>query len=399
MMTDGVVRGVLALVTIATAALACDSPPKDNAVPVSVQDSAGIRIHTLGDIPSWDDPAHQWRLVLERKVATAGADLSAEPLIFDPEGLTRFPDGIIALLDGADLRLVVIHRTQDSVIARVAPRGQGPGEIWSTNAQIWADGDTAIGILDAGTRRVSYFALAGSFLHSRTVDFPGGGGMTAQRPGTGETFAWRYFRDPETGLLSDSVIRLNLAGPAAAVAPLRRDRRPRPPGESRPLFSGSGTFAPIGSGGVMVGTTDVAEFRYFTDAGALTAIVRVPLERRALTLEDERIAREEVGRFAPRLADNLGDHNLLWSRLEPLGDSLFALDQTSLTTPAGEPRIPRDTRVWRIFSVRGHYLGALVLPPGVGPPYWNDGERLMALQRDELGVATIVVYRLEPPER
>ncbi len=398
-MTDGVVRGAFALVGLAAACLACDGPPKDTAVPASVQDSAGIQIYTLGDIPSWDDPAHQWRLVLEREVATAGEDLSSEPMIFEPQGLSRFQDGTIAVLDGADLRLVVLHPVRDSVTARFAPSGQGPGEIWSANAQIWADGDTAIGILDAGTRRVSYFALAGTFLHSRTVDFPGGGGMTAQRPGTGETFAWRYFRDPETGLLSDSVIRLNLAGPAVAVAPLRRDRRPLPPGESRPLFSGSGTFAPIGSGGVMVGTTDVAEFRHFTDAGALTAIVRVPLERRALTLEDEQIVREEVAQFAPSLADNLGDHNVLWSRLEPLGDSLFALDQTSLTAPAGEPRIPRDTRVWRIFSVRGHYLGALVLPPGVGPPYWNDGEHLMALQRDELGVATIVVYRLEPPER
>src|SRR5690606_15618550 len=114
--------------------------------------------------------------------------------------------------------------------------------------------------------------------------------------------------------------------------------------------------APIGSGGVVVGRTDIPEFRLFSDSGELMTVIRLPFERRALTLEDERIVREEVARFAPSLADNLGEFNTLWSWLVPIGDSLFALDQTSLTAPAGERRIPVDTRVWRILSIRGHYL-------------------------------------------
>jgi hypothetical protein len=393
---DRVLRTVLAF-GIAGVLCGCDQRTFAPGVDVSIGDSAGITVFTTLEVPAWDEPALQWRLTVERAVATAGEDLSSTPMIFEPQGVTRFPDGTLVVLDGSDLRLVVVDPVRDSVTARFAPRGQGPGEVWSANAQIWPEDHTTLGILDMGNRRVTYFSLEGEFLRSNAVDAPGGGGMTTQRPGTGETFAWRYFRDPESGLLSDSVIRLDVSGPAVSVAALPRDRDPLPPGTTRPLFSGSGTFAPIGSGGVIVGRTDASEFRHYGDSAELMSVIRVPFERRALTLEDERIVREELASFAPRLADNLGEHAILWSRLEPLGDSLFALNQTSVTSPAGEARIPQNTRIWRIFSVRGRYLGALVLPTGAGPPYWNDGERLMAVQRDSLGVATIVVYRLEPP--
>src|SRR5690606_140806 len=97
------------------------------------------------------------------------------------------------------------------------------------------------------------------------------------------------------------------SGPAVAVAPFPYDREPRFTDGSRPLFSGSGTFAPIGSGGVVVGRTDIPEFRLFSDSGELMTVIRLPFERRALTLEDKRIVREEVARFAPSLADNLGE--------------------------------------------------------------------------------------------
>jgi hypothetical protein len=380
---------------VAGALYACEPPVSSPRVEVTVTDSAGVEVFTSGDIPAWDEPRLQWGLTVEREIATADEDLSATPMIFDPQGVTRFPDGTLVVLDGAGLRIVVVDSVRDSVTARFGPSGQGPGEVWSSISQIWPEEDGTLGVLDPGNRRVSYFSLRGDLLHSNPVDIPGGGGRIVQRPGTYETFAWRYFFDRETGSTSDSVLRVPVSGPAVSVAPLPHERAPRP-GGSTPLFSGSGTFAPIGSGGVMVGRTDVAEFRLFSDAGELQSVIRLPFERRPLTLEDERIVREVAG-SAPSLADGLGEFNILWSRLEPLGDSLFALDQTSVTTPDGETRIPMDTRVWRILSIRGHYLGSLVLPRGVGPPYWTDGERLLAVRSDALGVATIVVYRLEAP--
>jgi len=375
---------------------ACESAVPSSRVEVTVTDSAGVEVFTAGEIPAWDEPTLQWRLILEREIATADEDLSATPMIFEPQGVTRFPDGTLVVLDGAGVRLVVIDPIRDSVTARFGPSGQGPGEVWSSISQVWPEDDGTLGVLDPGNRRASYFTLRGEFLRSNAVDIPGGGGRMVQRPGTYETFAWRYFFDRETGLTSDSVFRVDVSGPAVSVAPLPRQRAPRP-GGSTPLFSGQGTFAPIGSGGVLVGRTDIAEFRLFSDSGELQSVIRLPFERRPLTLEDERIVREVAG-SAPSLADDLGEFNILWSRLEPVGDSLFALDQTSVTTPNGEARIPMDTRVWRIVSVQGHYLGSLVLPLGVGPPYWTDGERLLAVRRDSLGVATIVLYRLQAPE-
>ncbi len=391
-------RRASAVLIVTGSLCACEPRAATPLVEMTVTDSAGVAIFTTTEMPAWDEVSLQWHLTLQREIATAAEGLSTMPMIFEPQGLTRFPDGTLVVLDGSGLRLVVIDAVRDSVTARFGPAGQGPGEIWSSNAQIWPEDEETLGVLDAGNRRVSYYSLRGELLRSNAVDIPGGGGTMVQRPGTHEVFVWRYFRDPDTGQLTDSVLRLDVSsGPAVSVAPLSRSRDERFPGRPPPLFSGSGTYVPIGSGGVVVGRTDVAEFRHFDDSGELRAVIRLPFERRALTLEDERIAREQVATFAPSLADNLGDHNVLWSWVVPLGDSLFALDQTALTTPAGEPRIPLDTRVWRILSIGGRYLGSLVLPPNVRSPYWTDGERLLAVRRDSLDVATIVEYRLDRP--
>src|SRR5690606_27694576 len=114
----------------ACALWACESAVPSSRVEVTVTDSAGVEVFTAGEIPAWDEPTLQWRLILERESATADEDLSATPMIFEPQGVTRFPDGTLVVLDGAGVRLVVIDPIRDSVTARFGPSGQGPGEVW-----------------------------------------------------------------------------------------------------------------------------------------------------------------------------------------------------------------------------------------------------------------------------
>ena len=81
-----------------------------------------------------------------------------------------------------------------------------------------------------------------------------------------------------------------------------------------------------------------------------------------------------------------------------LGTRLSSMSMITLASPAGEPRIPRGQVVWRVFSVKGAYVGSILFPEGVAQPYWIEGERIVATRRDTLGVATIESYRLTLPE-
>ncbi len=63
----------------------------------------------------------------------------------------------------------------------------------------------------------------------------------------------------------------------------------------------------------------------------------------------------------------------------------------------GETPIPEGQFVWRVFSTRGFYAGAIVLPIEAAQPYWIEDGRIIATRRDSLGVATIESYLLTPP--
>lgn len=96
-----------------------------------------------------------------------------------------------------------------------------------------------------------------------------------------------------------------------------------------------------------------------------------------------------------RVADFYTLFELMWG----VEDSLFVIQQGRRSTPEGESPIPEDQKVWRAFSPSGAYAGAIVLPPGVAQPYWIEPGRIIATQRDSLGVVTIVSYRLERPDQ
>jgi hypothetical protein len=322
------------------------------------------------------------------------------PLLYGPQAYARLPDGRLVVLDAGEERLVVLAADSDRVEARFGPNGQGPGEIWSAAAALWPGPDESVWVLDPGNQRLTRFSLSGAVEEERPVEFGGMGGITLQRPGTYEPFFWKFFLGGPSGLeLTDSIGRFDAdSGRVVFFAPMpprvegRRDPRGR-----APIFAPMGWFAPVGDGAV-TGRNDSGRLRHYSDAGALVGIIEIPMRASPIDPSDEpAILEEYLGAIRttgprPTVAEHYPLFNIMW----PVSDSLFALQETDRSTPVGEPRIPEGRIVWRVFSITGHYAGAILFPEDVALPFWIDGDRIIATHRDSLGVATIESYRLDP---
>jgi hypothetical protein len=395
-----------ALATAAVFAVACQPQPSSTvAIPVERSDSAGVPRYRLTELPAWNDPDFAWTLEAERSIPTTAGAPGSDPLIYQPQGYARLPDGRLAVLDGWEQRLAIVSISADLVESRFGPSGQGPGEILSSNAVLWPAGADELWVLDPGNARVSRFGLDGALRAERPVDIPGVGGYVMQRPSTHEPFLWKvFYQGVDGGLLTDSVGRFDAELGRViyfAALPARVEARRRR-GAPATLFAAMGWFAPVRSG-VVVGRSDRARFWHYSDDGQLLGIIEAPMNQAPIpkSAEPEILAEfygELRGPSAQRPVE-IAESYPLWNVMWPVDDTLFALQQSHRSTPAGEPEIPQGQMVWRIFSVHGHYAGAIVFPEGVAQPYWIENGRIVGTHRDELGVATIESYEVHPPTR
>ena len=205
-------------------------------------------LYRLTSLPPWDDEGRLWRLELEWAFRTDGSGSGGDPVIYQPQGYTRMPDGTLIVLDGWEQRLVVVDPVAGQVLGRFAPSGQGPGEIRSSNSALWPASDTSVWVLDPGNLRLSRFGLSGTLHSERRIDMSGMGGVTLQRVGSGEPWSWRVFlEDPATGVLSDSVGLFRAdQGEMDFVAPLPDRPVTSQRNTSRTvLFDAMGWFAPV----------------------------------------------------------------------------------------------------------------------------------------------------------
>lgn len=390
------------MIPAACLTLAACSTDGRSAVPVEVSDSAGVPRYRLTRLPAWNDEAYLWDLEPESAVPTAGGGVDDAPLVYDPQGYARMPDGTLVVLDNWDERLVVLDPRTREVHARFGPSGQGPGEIRSSNAVLWSADDRSFWVLDPGNVRLSRFSISGRLEEERTVQMAGMGGVTVQRVGSGEPWSWRVFMAESEGLLTDSVGRFDSGtGRVEYVAPMP-DRVATWARNTSPivLFDAMSWFAPVGDG-VVVGRNDGGVLRHHAESGELVATLEIPMEQRPIDRMEEAAILEEfygVARgsrltSAPAIADAYPLYNFMWQ----VSDSLFALQQGHRSTPSGEPRIPDGQFVWRVFSLTGEYAGTIVFPEGVALPYLVEPGRITGTHRDALGVATIETYRVSGP--
>jgi hypothetical protein len=148
-----------------------------------------------------------------------------------------------------------------------------------------------------------------------------------------------------------------------------------------------------------VGRSDTGRFRHYDDDGALLGIIDVPLQPSPIPRDEENEILEEflgvTQGSAPMRRPVIAERYPVYNYLFPVDDTLFALQQGSRSRPVGDEGLPDF--VWRVFSTTGSYAGAIVLPEGVALPFWIEPGRIVGIQRDSLGVASIASYRVAPP--
>jgi hypothetical protein len=292
-------------ITVLTATLAACEQGEPGPI-VEVTDSAGVPVYSLNVLPPWDAPEHRWRLSVERSIPTVGRSVADEPMLYQPQAYARLNDGTLVVLDGGNLRLAVIDPAQDSVLARFAPNGQGPGELWSSNATIWAAEDDSFWVLDPGNQRLSRFRVTGEVEEERPVTIPGTAGVVFQNPVDHLPWFWKiFYEDSEERTMTDSIGKLSLGSARVDfIAPLPPRVESRRRGSSARLLDPLSWFAPIGSGGVVAGRSDHGLFRRYSESGDLVGLIRIPMTPAAPrplrpTWPRTFMARERGGAYSP----------------------------------------------------------------------------------------------------
>ncbi|MEJ2204129.1 MAG: hypothetical protein P8170_08465, partial [Gemmatimonadota bacterium] len=159
------------------------------------------------------------------------------------------------------------------------------------------------------------------------------------------------------------------------------------------LWNHRALWTVLENGHLVTGHDDSMTFTIRTLSGAVQREVGVGLQPRTVGEEDRRRVLDELGR-APSSV-RLSEFFPYTDIYVPFSDSVFALRHTWVSHPEGDS-VPEGTFAWRLLSTGGHYLGSITFPAGFEPK-WTDGELLLGVLRDALGVATMQEYRLVPP--
>jgi hypothetical protein len=370
-------------------------------VEVVQSDRAGVTVFDFREIPALEDEGSQWALRTVRSIPTA-PEPGGTPLLYEPRGLTRLPDGTIVALDIGDERLVVIDAKSDRVVARFAGRGGGPGEIASGRALLQPGTDGTIWVLDGGNRRVSVFSVDGALVDE--ISLPRDGSVQGDpkwRPGTVDLFSRKiWITDFATNAMTDSIVSIDLETSSLRTVMPLPPRIPLPadmPAGRRPVWHPRWMWTVLASGQFVVGRTDRGVYRVYEPTGEQVAELGLPLSPRSISELDRRTITEEMGSI-PSLggADRISDAFPVANSLYSFGDSSFALYHGRYATPAEDSRIVGQRTVWRVLSTSGEYMGSIHFPEGFSPQ-WTDGRLMLGVARDSLGVATIQELELIPP--
>lgn len=357
-------------------------------------DSAGIEIATVLELPRLDDSAGSWRMNLLRVVASPPDNPTELPAVYDPQDGIETTTGHIVIRDKGPHQVVVFD--MDSVVARLAPYGHGPGEIAAQGPILVARSDGTFYVVELwGNQRIHHFDVSGRLIADVRLDR--GGGWPASVGRTANELTINIWSSGGGNQLPvDSVARVHLetgaVEPFAVLAPRVAFGSGR-----QPYQHPFGLWAAFKDGRVVVGRTDLRTFRILSERGALEREIRLPLTPRPLLDAHkhaivEQARQEGIPGFGHDTRYN--SHFRTALRLETVDDSLFALVHRGLLSGANDPELPDGQEVWRLISVSGVPKGVIVFPRGFSP--WTvRGGRVLGAYRDSLGLASVRLYALE----
>lgn len=383
------VQGWFAALTVALASLsACGSPDSDFVVRT---DSAGVEIvtHTGPDVAlDWTfDPAF-----------TLGGK-ETEPESFyslNRSTVAVGPDGAVFVLD-TDAKRVVVFDSTGTLLRTMGGDGGGPGEMrFPIALALLPDG--SVGVFDIGKRGFVRFGTDGRILDEMPVTFGYGGDPIHTVRGQLVTAVSNLDRD--RSLLIDAVIAIagddttrivtveRPAGGVVTLASCGMQFNGMPP-----IFAPSLRWSPDGDG-LFVATDAAYAISLYRD-GRLSRIIRRELEPVVAT---EAAARAQVGDRMRVMAgggvrtcdtDEVVEQRGFADVIPIIAALAKGPDGTLWVRRAGGPGNPQPVDV---FDAAGTYLGSL--PPDAPFPVAVLGDRMAAIETDDMDVDRLVMYRV-----
>lgn len=338
-------------------AIACEGAERDRIMP-DLTTVDGVEIASLQSMPDMLDPSHLWSFEVVQELQTvSGPD--AEPVVFDPSAAYELDDGTLLVNDPtADRPLVHLDPADGSVLARFGRRGQGPGEIagWLTFAE---DGDALVA-LDAPNRRIHRFAMAGGAMTNTPFTIEAFGREAELAPG-GDAFLFQTVHSYEDGW-HNQLERIGLAS-GGVVTDFIRLPEPSPGAQAGRIQQGRALWTVAGEHVLTMWSDRPVVYVHGGD-GALLREIHLPMTRRTITERDIQEQIEVHGAIANGLRVGTA---ALTNMMYAASDSVFALLTTDLWKAEEDPDLPVGEIWWRMFTVRGEYVGVVQVPDGFQP--------------------------------
>jgi len=403
------------LVLLVVPFFACGGSGSPAGATAHVRDSAGITIVENTD-PLWD-AQHAWRISESPTLTIGVMEGEAAYELYRTVDATRLRDGRIVLASSgtAELRF---YDPGGVHLHSVGREGGGPGEFRAMVSMDRFAGDSLM-VYDVMQRRISIFDSDG--VHVRDINFAVGGqfflpsvrgrladgsyvaqlssrqiGPNAPQLEPGDRrdslLALRIGPDGDTfdtvGAFPSSITRVEMLTLGGTTAPL-----------SLPVLFSPQCVMIAAQDGMVIGTSDTYDVRFYTSGGTLQRIVRkehVPL---AVTPADVDSMQAQLGDAMARVNVPAEFRSMYDDR--PAAETMPAF--RALMTDSEDNlwveeygRPSDDVPRWSVFDPEGRFLGVVTGPTGVtvmdiGADY------LLGIVTDEMDVERVVMYALVKP--
>lgn len=271
---------------------------------------------------------------------------------------------------------------------------------------LWRYRGDSIAVFDASTARVSVFDGDGRYGRSLGLD---GGGALLEPIGVfddGSVVFGVESVSAGTGVWRDTAIGLRVLADGSRVDTLGRwptEEKYAATHNGRPVLGirpfGRRTWAAAGPRTLHVATGEAFRIAGFTPDGRLRRVVRAPIRGRRLTdadtdrYERERLDRIRGSRAFPVVGAVFESGQVPYpDRLPPHGRILVE-ESGGLWVQQGLRPGERTSR-WFVFAPDGRWSGEVMAPEG-SELLQVATDWVLGVHRDELGVETVRLYRLE----
>ena len=394
-----------------------DSPGGERAEPFRQTDSAGVVI-AESFRPLWSE-GEGWSVSPEPELSI-GAGATGD---HDPDnpafgwirGVQVLSDGSIAVAD-ATIAQVLVFDSSGRFAHRFGGEGEGPGELRNLGLLAKCAGDT---LITGDPYRRNFFDSQGNFIRTVSHGTAGGrpnlwlvsadclsflvSGRVTMNPVGDEGFVYIHLGwSDETFAVRDTVARVVVGQFQALADPEGSVGYAEVPWTSTMPI-------PVASEDLILGYGRWAELRFHGPDASLKRVARWHAAPESITAEDRRLFEEEraacEARYQSQRSCNaleeftwLPSHKFFFDKLVlGAGGNIWvrSVPETSLGSSDSNLRGgPVDPERWTVLSPAGQWLSTVELPGGLALMQVANG-RAYGVHRDELGVATVRVHRIE----